>query len=328
MSRDLDQPTSENFLLEVHDGAHDKRKLSLRQIEVFRAVMISGSINGASQILRVSQPSLSRVVKRTEDILEFKLFERVKGRLIPTKEAGVLLTMVGRVYQQLDELGDAVERMTRGDDALLRFGTTGSPGRCLVPSAIADLHRNLPKLTYHVDVLLIDQIIDYLLFHRGECVVSVFPIRHPLVQSKALGHGGLVALIPRNHRLAGRRQIPAIELAKEFLISFEPETPHGAIVSELLRSAKIAPKIGILIRHIETAIGLVANGVGIAVVDEFAVTDSATLPFSVVRIKGGPRVHIYLSWQREIVRSHFFKKFESALSRALKNSQRGAAPMP
>jgi DNA-binding transcriptional LysR family regulator len=117
-------------------------------------------------------------------------------------------------------------------------------------------------------------------------------------------------------------------LAKEFLISFEPETPHGAIVSELLRSAKIAPKIGILIRHIETAIGLVASSVGIAVVDEFAVTDSATLPFSVVRIKGGPRVHIYLSWQREIVRSHFFKKFESALSSALKNSQRGAAPMP
>ena len=64
MPRDLVEPTSENFLLEVRDGAHDRRKLSLRQIEVFRAVMISGSINGASQILRVSQPSLSRVVKK------------------------------------------------------------------------------------------------------------------------------------------------------------------------------------------------------------------------------------------------------------------------
>jgi DNA-binding transcriptional LysR family regulator len=327
MSRDSIEPTSKNFLLEVHDGAHDKRKLSLRQIEVFRAVMISGSINGASQILRVSQPSLSRVVKRTEDVLDLKLFERVKGRLIPTKEAGALLSMVGRVYQQLDELGDAVERMTRGDDGLFRFGTTGSPGRCLVPIAIANLHRNLPKLTYHVDVLLIDQIIDYLLFQRGECVVSVFPIRHPLVQSKALGHGSLVALIPRNHRLAGRRQISAIELAKEFLISFEPETPHGAIVSELLGSAKIVPKIGILIRHIETAIGLVANGVGIAVVDEFAAADSATLPFSVVRIKSGPRVHVYLNWKSEIVRSHFFKKFEGALTSALRQNQRANPPI-
>jgi DNA-binding transcriptional LysR family regulator len=314
-------PSQETFLLEVRDGSHQRRKLSLRQIEVFRAVMVSGSINGASQMLRVSQPSLSRVVKRTEDVLGFTLFERVKGRLIPTKEAGSLLTMIGRVYQQLDELGDAVDRMTRGDTGLFRFGSTGSPGRCLVPAAIASLHRDLPKLTYHVDVLLIDQIIDYLLFQRGECVVSIFPIRHPLVQSKVLGHGNLVGLVPLGHPLAKRRQISVTELAKEFLISFEQETPHGAAVAELFRSASQIPRIGIQIRHIETAIGLVANGAGIAVVDEFAVADAATLPFSVVRVKGGPRIHIYLSWRREVVRSHFFKKFEEALSSALKKSR-------
>jgi DNA-binding transcriptional LysR family regulator len=315
-------------LLEVRDGSRERRKLSLRQIEVFRAVMISGSINGASQMLSVSQPSLSRVVKRTEDILGFNLFERVKGRLIPTKEAGALLTMVGRVYQQLDELSDAVERMTKGDDGFFRFGTTGSPGRCLVPAAVANLHRDMPKLTYQVDVLLIDQIIDYLLFQRGECVVSIFPVRHPLVQSKALGHGSLVGLVPLDHPLAKRRQVSAGELAKEFLISFEPETPHGAIVSELFRSARLAPRIGIRIRHIETAIGLVANGVGIAVVDEFAVADAATLPFSVVRIKGGPRIHIYLSWKREVVRSHFFKRLEGALSNGLRKFQLASAPAP
>jgi len=164
--------------------------------------------------------------------------------------------------------------------------------------------------------------IDYLLFQRGECVASIFPIRHPLVQSKALGHGGLVALVPRDHPLADRRQISGKELAKEFLISFEPETPHGAAVLELFRSIRLTPKIGVRIRHIETAIGLVANGVGIAVVDEFAVADSATLPFSVVRVKGGPKIHIYLSWKREVVRSHFFKQFEDALSNALNRPQR------
>lgn len=322
MTRIPAETTKQPFPLEVREGLYERRKLSLRQIEVFRAVMISGSINGASQMLGVSQPSLSRVVRRTEDVLGFKLFERVKGRLIPTREAGTLLTLIGRVYQQLDELGDAVERMTSGDDGLFRFGTTGSPGRCLVPAAIADLHRTLPKLAYQVDVLLIDQIIDYLLFQRGECVASIFPVRHPLVQSKPLGHGGLVALIPHDHPLAQRRQLSATELAREFLISFEPETPHGAAVVELFRFITPAPRIGVRIRHIETAVGLVANGVGIAIVDEFAVADSATLPFSVVRVKGGPRIHIYLSWRREVVRSHFFKKFEDALSKALNKSQR------
>jgi len=113
-------------------------------------------------------------------------------------------------------------------------------------------------------------------------------------------------LIPQHHPLAEWQQISASELAKEFLISFEPETPHSAAVSELFRSIRPAPKIGVRHPTYRDRHRLVANGMGIAVVDEFAVADSATLPFSVVRVKGGPRIHIYLSWKREVVRSHFF----------------------
>ena len=131
------QQSPSSRVLEVRDGAGERRKLSLRQIEVFRAVMLSGSINGASQMLHVAQPSLSRVVKRTEDVLGFKLFERTRGRLVPTNEAGVLLNLVGRVYRQLDELDEAVARLTKGEGGLFRLGCTGSPGRCLVPRAVA-----------------------------------------------------------------------------------------------------------------------------------------------------------------------------------------------
>jgi DNA-binding transcriptional LysR family regulator len=302
-------------LLEVRDGAGDRRKLSLRQIEVFRAVMLSGSINGASQMLRVSQPSLSRVVKRSEDVLGLKLFERTRGRLIPTKEAGLLLKLVGRVYRQLDELSDAVDRLTKGDGGHFRLGCTGSPGRCLVPKTVAAMRVTLPELSFQVDVLLIEQIIDYLLFQRGECVVSVFPVRHPLVQCKPIGKGRLVALVPKKHPLAARRQVSVHELGSESLISFEPETPHGAVVSQLFASEHLSSRIDIIIRHIETAVGLVVNEVGIAVVDEFSVADSWGLPISIVRIKDSPTLHLHLSWNKDVVRSQFFKRFETILSR-------------
>jgi len=314
-----------SFPLEARDEAIEKRKISLRQIEVFRAVMISGSINGASQMLRVSQPSLSRTVRRAEDILGFTLFERVKGRLIPTKEAGTLLGMVRRVYQQLDELGETVERLMRGDDGLFRLGTTSSAGRCLVPAAIASLSRDLPRLAYHVDVLVLGQIFDYLQYQRGECVVSVFPIRHPLVQTKALAEGDLVALVPRGHRLADRHWLLPADLAGERLISFAAETPHAAAVSELFRTAGLVPRIGVWIRHVETAIGLVAKGFGIAIVDEFAVSDATAFPISVIPVTGGPRVHICLSWHRDLTRSRFFERFEGALIGAL---QAGRQPAP
>jgi DNA-binding transcriptional LysR family regulator len=307
--------------LEVRDEAGERRRLSLRQIEVFRAVMISGSINSASQMLRVSQPSLSRVVKRTEDVLGFKLFERSRRRIIPTKEAGTLFALVSGVYRQLDELGNAVERLTKGDGSQFRLGCTGGPGRCLVPRTIAAMHRILPELSFQIDVLLFEQIIDYLIFQRGEAVVSIFPIRHPLVESRAIATGRLVALIPRKHPLAKCKQISVRELANESLISFLPETPHGAILLQMFHAERLSPQIGVLIRHIETAIGLVVNGVGIAIVDEFSVVDTWNIPMSVVPVKDSARLHIYVSYNKDTVRSHFLNRFEKLLAGTLSVSR-------
>jgi len=303
--------------LEVRADSVERRKLSLRQIEVFRAVMLSGSVNGAAQMLGVSQPSLSRVIQRMADILGFELFERVKGKLVPTKEARALFNLIGRVYRELDVLSESVERIATGESELFRIGTTGSPGRCIVPSAIAALHRNSPKLSFHVDVLLLEEIIDYLLFQTGECVVSIFPVNHPLVCSKAIGRGRLVGLVPKPHPLARAKVLSVADLASEFLISFESTTPHGAIVGSLLAKAGLKPKIGVQIRHIETAIGLVAHRVGIAIVDEFAVADASHLPFAVVAIEGSPTVNVHLNWNREVVRSHFLQRLEVALAAAV-----------
>ena len=59
-------------------------KINLRQIEVFRAIMLTHSMSGAAKALHVSQPAISRLVSHTEQRLGLKLFERIKGRLYPT----------------------------------------------------------------------------------------------------------------------------------------------------------------------------------------------------------------------------------------------------
>ncbi len=70
-------------------------RLNLRQIEVFRAIMITGSISGAARLLSVSQPAISRLLAYTEDRLALRLFERVRGRVQPTPEAR-------RLFQEVD----------------------------------------------------------------------------------------------------------------------------------------------------------------------------------------------------------------------------------
>ena len=61
--------------------------MRLRHIEIFHAIYTTGSITNAAKILHVSQPSVSKVLSHAEMQLGFNLFDRVKGRLIPTEEA-------------------------------------------------------------------------------------------------------------------------------------------------------------------------------------------------------------------------------------------------
>ena len=83
--------------------------MNLRQIEIFRAIRSTGSISAAARQLSISQPALSKALKHAEAQLTFKLFDRVKQRLIPTFEAEALFAAgnyLGAIaeFQQADEL--------------------------------------------------------------------------------------------------------------------------------------------------------------------------------------------------------------------------------
>jgi len=61
--------------------------LTLRQIEVIRAIMVTGTVGGAARLLNVSSPGISRVMKHAESTLSLKLFSRRHGRYAPSPEA-------------------------------------------------------------------------------------------------------------------------------------------------------------------------------------------------------------------------------------------------
>ena len=79
-------------------------KLSHRQIDFFRAVMGTGHVTRAAELLHTSQPTVSRELARLEQVLGFALFERVKGRLKPTVRALALMEEVEQSYVGLERI--------------------------------------------------------------------------------------------------------------------------------------------------------------------------------------------------------------------------------
>src|SRR3546814_17025562 len=83
--------------------------MNLRQMEVFHAIMVTGSITGAARLLNVTQPAVSTVLKHCESQLKMKLFVRVAGRLQPTAEAEAVFPQAASIFGRLD----AVSRLTQ-----------------------------------------------------------------------------------------------------------------------------------------------------------------------------------------------------------------------
>ena len=137
--------------------------LTLRQIEVIRAIMVTGTVGGAARLLNVSSPGVSRVMKHAESVLGIKLFSRKGGRFDPTQEAQDIFNLVNGVYDKVEDLHFVIRRLKRGMDAELRVGSVPSISNVMVPRAIADVLRKFPSLLIYIDVLKIEEAIDYLL---------------------------------------------------------------------------------------------------------------------------------------------------------------------
>src|SRR5260370_38036173 len=77
--------------------------MRLRHIEVFNAVMQTGSVSAAARLINITQPAVSRTLQHAELQLGFALFQRARGRLTPTNEALALFPHIEKLFEQLDE---------------------------------------------------------------------------------------------------------------------------------------------------------------------------------------------------------------------------------
>ena len=106
--------------------------MKLRHLEIFYAVMTCGTLSRAAESLNISQPAASKALKNAEQKLGFQLFQRVRGKLLPTSEAITLFEKAQSIYHELDNLRLLADNLTRDPRArssagLYRPGL--SPGR-------------------------------------------------------------------------------------------------------------------------------------------------------------------------------------------------------
>lgn len=247
-------------------------RFNLRQIEVFRSIMLTGSISRAAKLLNVSQPAVSRLLSYTEQRLGLLLFERIKGRLYPTPEAKRLLTEVNAVYQGVQRVNEVAEDLIEHRLGHLRVACSPSLGQGLIPRAIADFARKYPDARVSLFTLTPQVLAQALLTQQADLGVVFLAEPHPNLQSRQLYANRLVVALPANHPLTARNTVALEDLAGESFIGYSPEVPIGQLVRQLFTEAGLAVRPKVEAQQVHVACALVQAGVGIALIDELTAT--------------------------------------------------------
>jgi DNA-binding transcriptional LysR family regulator len=256
--------------------------VNLRQIEVFRAIMLTGGISDAARALNVSQPNVSRLIRHTEDRLGIKLFERIKGRLYPTAEALTLYEEVEKAYLGIRLVHDMAQDLALSRTGRLRLVCSPSLGLALVPNAITAFRAERPGLRIGLEILPQAALIERVLTHQADLGISMFPSDHPNLLVETLCRGRLVCVLPQGHALAAKPVVTPSDIAGHALISYDRDTPQGQLIEQAFAGEQVPRDIAIEVRFGHTACSLVLAGAGVALVDEFSVT-GGIFPGLVVR---------------------------------------------
>ena len=162
--------------------------MNLRQLEIFGAVMSTGTTVGAAHLLHISQPAVSNTIHHMEAQLKFPLFHRNRGRLHPTDEAKLLYERTQKVFEAFDSAQFIVDQLRGGLIGDLRVVCTPSLGSTLVPLSVARFRANRPQVKVSIEVGSLDFVFESIEREKADVGVFFLPREHQIVTSASVIH--------------------------------------------------------------------------------------------------------------------------------------------
>ena len=184
-----------------------RRRVNLRQIEAFKAVIEHGTVSAAAAALNVSQPAMSKSLAQLEVDCELRLFDRVKGRLAPTAQGMRLYAEIDRIFSGVQQVENAIDALHRQAQGRLLIGVMPGLSGAFVQRAVTAFLQVQPGTYCFVEVRSSQWIMESLVGRRLD--VALLSADMGLVMEH-----GVVCIMPVVHPLAARRVVVPADLAE------------------------------------------------------------------------------------------------------------------
>lgn len=266
----------------------------LRDLGWLVALADHGHVTDTAAVLRTSQPTLSRSLARVEAELGTRIFERLPDGVRPTPTGELVIEAARELTARHRQLVADLAGILDPEAGEVRLAFLDSLATSLVPEVLRAFHADAPHArvvlrqepAHEIHADLAGGVVDLAFSSiRPDPGFGWFPLQEER----------LVLVVPPRHRLRGRRRIGLHELADEELVTTPVGFGYRTLLDGLFRDAGVSPTISFESQDLATIVGLVAAGLGVAVVPEAFAGQAGTIG---VRISAdAARRTIGLTWR-------------------------------
>jgi DNA-binding transcriptional LysR family regulator len=305
--------------------------MELRHLRYFVAVAEELHFRRAAERLYVAQPAVSEQVRKLEEELGVRLFDRTHRSVLLTHAGAALLEEARRVLHQAELARTAARNASDRAIKRLRIGHPPDLLPRSVTRAIQTVGAGAAGVEFHLETGAALRLIDQVRAERLDAAVVGLPAPTNRLRATPAGHQRAVAALPVMHPQATAAAVSLERLAPERLVVLPPEfNPafHGAVVS-ICRDAGLSPTlIQVAEPRVEHALLTVTSGAGVALLPESAAERHVAPGVRFVPLEGGEPAFECVVLTKPGTDDLATARFLRAVARAIKPAAAAGAPPP
>jgi DNA-binding transcriptional LysR family regulator len=241
--------------------------MNFRQIDVFRAVMTSGTASAAAEVLGISQPAVSKTIQELERSVAFALLHRIKGRIVPTAEARLLLKEVELSFVGLAHLRGAAARIRDFGSGEVRIACLSALSTNVLPRALkAFLVRN-PNVAVTFLARMSSVVRELVAYGQFDLGIAADEIDQTGLDVRPFASYRVAVALSNGHALERLDVIRPADLQDQPFIALAPEDTTRREAEQAFADAGVSVKTVLETPYSTTVCAMVAAGIGVGPVN-------------------------------------------------------------
>jgi len=244
--------------------------IKFQQLSAFKAVYELGTMTAAAEHIHITQPAISRLIASLEHQLGFELFERIKGRLLPTDQGKAFYFEVAKAFSALDTLEDSARDIRSSHHGSLHISAFPVLSNSFLPGVLGRFLRQADDVKASLTSYRSEEVLRRTEIQScdvGFALTDQFS-NGPSVTAQEI-QGRCVCIIPENSPLQNKPLLTPEDLAQQPFIRYESSDHEQNTLDKIMRSHGVRSHDVLEVSFANVAAMLVAEGLGIAVVDPF-----------------------------------------------------------